>query len=496
MNRYILAVITAAAAALLGACSGPGAVTPDSLAGALPPMMPDYSGTPAIPRNIAPLRFRIDIDADRYQAAIGVSGEAPEIIVNSTDGAIEIPEGEWASLLDRAAGRSIAVAMATCGPSGDWVGYPEMTFDVDTAALNDWLVYRLIYPGYELWNRMGIYQRCPATYEQEALLENDPTDKQCMNCHSFASARPETMMLHVRGTNGGTIIIRPGKEPVKLNPKASGTPHGAAYPAWHPSGRYIAYAADDIKQFFHTSGSKAIEVVNMAGDMMVYDTDTRTGFTDSLMAGPEYIETFPTWSPDGRALYYCRAQPLYTPAGIDSARYDLVRRPFDPATGRFTGAPEMVYEASKEGKSVTVPRISPDGRWLLFTRSDYGNFMIWHTAAELCLIDLAADSLAVRPADEINAPGAVDSYHSWSSDGRWMVFSSKRIDGLFARPFIARFDSATGRFSAPFVLPQADPDHYNDLLMSFNIPEFVAGRVPHAPTLAAKAREAVPKERK
>ena len=73
-----------------------------------------------------------------------------------------------------------------------------------------------------------------------------------------------------------------------------------------------------------------------------------------------------------------------------------------------------------------------------------------------------------------------------------MVFSSKRIDGLFARPYIARFDSATGRFAPPFVLPQASPDHYDDLLMSFNIPEFVAGRVPHAPTLAAKAREEQP----
>ncbi len=182
-------------------------------------------------------------------------------------------------------------------------------------------------------------------------------------------------------------------------------------------------------------------------------------------------------------LYYCRSNPLYTPAGIDSARYDLIRRPFDASTGRFTGVPEMVYEASAEEKSITVPRISPDGRWLLLTRSDYGNFMIWHEAADLCLIDLQADTIAPRPLDEINAPGQIDSYHSWSSDGRWMVFSSKRLDGLFARPFIARFDAATGRFSAPFVLPQASPSFYDDLLQSFNVPEFVSDRVPHSDTL-------------
>ena len=481
-SRYLIPILILASLHLAG-CSGHGAATPDMMSDTLPHMTPDYSGRPAVPRNIAPLRFRIDTPADAYQASIALSGSgAPEIVVNSSDGEILIPEKEWSSLLDRAAGSSVEITTAT-RTDGRWTAYPAMTVDIDTARLDDWLVYRLIYPGYELWSDMGIYQRCPATFEQQALLENKDAERQCMNCHSFAVADPSVMMLHVRGPKGGTAVMRPGKEPVKIKPAADGTPHGAAYPAWHPSGRYLAFAADEIQQFFHPSGSKTTEVVNMAGDMMVYDLDTGKGFTDSLMSGIEYIETFPTWSPDGSMLYYCRSNPLYTPAGIDSARYDLIRRPFDASTGRFTGVPEMVYEASAEEKSITVPRISPDGRWLLLTRSDYGNFMIWHEAADLCLIDLQADTIAPRPLDEINAPGQIDSYHSWSSDGRWMVFSSKRLDGLFARPFIARFDAATGRFSAPFVLPQASPSFYDDLLQSFNVPEFVSDRVPHSDTL-------------
>lgn len=487
MSRLILFFIILT---LTASCSSRKAVVPDTMSDTFPAMTPDYSGRPAVPRNIAPLRFRIDTPADAYQATVALQGQQPEIIVNSGDGEIAIPEREWASLLDRAAGGSIEISLAAQN-NGKWTGYKSMTVDVDTAALNDWLVYRLIYPGYELWSDMGIYQRCPATYQQEALLDNRDAERQCMNCHSFAGGDPSKMMLHIRGPKGGTEILRPGKEPIKIKPTAEGTPHGAAYPAWHPSGRYIAFAADEIQQFFHTSGPKTTEVVNMAGDIMVYDIDNERGMTDNLVSGPEYIETFPTWSPDGQTLYFCRANPLYSPAGIDSARYDLLRRPFDPATGQFTGAPEMVYRASADSMSITVPRISPDGRWLLLTRSGYGNFMIWHDGADLCLIDLESDDLTPRQADEINAPDAVDSYHSWSTDGRWIVFSSKRVDGNFSRPYIARFNGATGRFSPPFVLPQASSSYYDDLMRSFNVPEFVGGRVGCADTLQRLAVQAI-----
>ena len=73
-----------------------------------------------------------------------------------------------------------------------------------------------------------------------------------------------------------------------------------------------------------------------------------------------------------------------------------------------------------------------------------------------------------------------ESYHTWSSNGKWLVFSSKRIDGRSARPFIAYFDDwdKTGK---PFVLPQKDPDHYETMLESFNIPEFVSGKIRFTP---------------
>ena len=70
----------------------------------------------------------------------------------------------------------------------------------------------------------------------------------------------------------------------------------------------------------------------------------------------------------------------------------------------------------------------------------------------------------------------VDSYHSWSSNGRWFVFTSKRTDGLCARPFIAYFDE-NGQASRPFLLPQKDPRFYDSFLNNYNVPELVSGPV-------------------
>jgi hypothetical protein len=69
-----------------------------------------------------------------------------------------------------------------------------------------------------------------------------------------------------------------------------------------------------------------------------------------------------------------------------------------------------------------------------------------------------------------------ESYHTWSLNGRWLVFSSKRMDGRSARPHFVHIDS-DGKHGKEFVLPQKDPTLYSRMLESFNIPEFVNGRI-------------------
>ena len=85
----------------------------------------------------------------------------------------------------------------------------------------------------------------------------------------------------------------------------------------------------------------------------------------------------------------------------------------------------------------------------------------------------------LRPLSEINSDN-VESYHSWSHSGRWVIFSSRRTDGVYTRPFIAHFDS-NGRGTKPFELPCADPDYHRQFMKSYNIPEFMLGPVTTTP---------------
>ena len=159
-----------------------------------------------------------------------------------------------------------------------------------------------------------------------------------------------------------------------------------------------------------------------------------------------YYSSWLKWSPDGKYLYYASARFVRkdTIENLDNEtilrykdiKYNLFRRSFDPASRRI-GPPELVFDAAAFGKSATLPRISPDGHYLMFTLGEFGVFHIWHKDADLYLMDLRTRQ--VRPMTEINSDD-VESYHSWSSNGRWVVFSSRRYDGNYTRPYIAYID--------------------------------------------------------
>ena len=85
------------------------------------------------------------------------------------------------------------------------------------------------------------------------------------------------------------------------------------------------------------------------------------------------------------------------------------------------------------------------------------------------MIDLRNST--VRSLSELNSP-EVESYHSWSSNGKWVIFSTRREDGAYTRLYIAHMEK-DGTFSKPFALPQHDPDFNRTFLYSYNIPEFM-----------------------
>lgn len=306
-----------------------------------------------------------------------------------------------------------------------------------------------------------------------------------MNCHSFCMQNPEKMLFHMRATYPGTMLVD-GNKIEKLNTKTDQTLSSLVYPSWHPSGKYVAFSVNSTKQAFHLNHKNRIEVFDEASDVVVYDTEKHEIVTSSLLSSKEAFETFPTFSPDGKTLFFCTATACPMPASYDEVKYSLCSLSFDPATRRFGTQADTLYQAAQGGKSVSFPRVSPDGRYLVYTLSAFGNFSIWHKDADLYQVDLATGENS--PIDPWNSPD-VESYHSWSSNSRWVVFSSRRMDGLYTRPFIG-YLSADGKAGKPFLLPQKDPYHYDRLMKSYNIPEFITGKVKvRARELALKAKD-------
>jgi hypothetical protein len=319
---------------------------------------------------------------------------------------------------------------------------------------------------------MGIYQRHIETFDEKAVLLNTLTDGSCMNCHSFCKNDPQKMLFHIRATRAGTIFYNDNRI-IKLNTKTQDQISAAVYPRWHPEGRYVAFSTNQTSQAFHSVHDNLLEVYDSASDLVIFDTESQSLSSHPLFQSSGRFETFPEWSPDGKSLYFCSAPAVKMPENYDSLRYDLFRIDFDPLTGKIGNRIDTVWQPSKSGKSVAFPRISPDGKFMVVCLSDFGTFPIWHKENDLYLLHL--DSGDAKAISEINSAES-DSYHSWSSNGRWMVFSSRRTDGLYTRPYIAYFD-VHADFHKPFLLPQKDPLFYDTFLKSYNVPEFVSGKI-------------------
>ena len=440
----------------------------DQVVNKTPEIFPDYTEV-VIPPNIAPLNFALK--EHRGKCRLLLTFESHQLEVKGEKGSFKIPESKWKKFVFSAQGKSIQVVVQVETEKG-WIEYAPFSIQVAQEKVDSHLVYRLIDPGYELWNKMGIYQRDVESFEQSAIIENKMTESNCVNCHSFCMQNPEHMLLHMREKYSGTLLVNRDKIE-KLNTKTKETISPLVYPSWHPSGKYVAFSVNTTKQAYHLNDKNRIEVYDEASDVVVYDVEKQEIITTNKLFSKEAFETFPTFSPDGKTLYFCSAEARPIPQEYEKVKYHLCSISFNPEERSFGSQIDTLYNAQKDGMSASFPRVSPDGRYLLYTLSGYGNFSIWHKDADLHMIELATG--VSRPLEEVNSED-VESYHSWSSNGRWFVFSSRRIDGLYTRPYIA-YVSPEGEIGKPFLLPQKDTDFYQAFMKSFNIPEFVTSKV-------------------
>jgi hypothetical protein len=455
---------------------------------AAPDIFPDYTGV-TVPATIAPLNFRTE----------GRCKTLHVLVEGSVQGAFEFtshsrmasfPAGKWKKLLAANIGGAVNITLTVKTEDNRLLKYLPFPVYISPHTVDYGLAYRLIAPGYEVYGKMGIYERSLSDYSQKAVIENTLIQGSCVNCHSFNQTRTDSMSLHVRGALAGTIIT--GTNGMKaLDTRADGDLIAACvYPYWHPSGRYIAYSVNKTRQGFHAVKEKQIEVLDLASDIVIYDVENNELFTDTILSSSA-LETFPSFSPDGSTLYFCKASEAPLPSGYKNIQYSLCSIAFDPARKQFGSRIDTLLNAGTEGYSVSFPKPSYDGRYIMFTMLYYGNFGAWHQEADLYMLDL--NDRSARPITEVNSPYS-ESYHSWSSNSRWFAFGSRRLDGLYTRPYIASVDD-NGAIGKPFLLPLRNPGDYGASLLSYNALEFISSPVKLNASLAEymlKKREREP----
>ena len=441
----------------------------------LPTIYPDYVDV-VVPKNIAPLNFYIEEPGDDYRTVV-VDGDRALLCVAGRD--VRFPEKKWKQILAQKGDGALKVDVYVKTSAQGWTRFKTFAFNVSKDPVDEWLSYRLIEPGYDYGGSICLAQRNLTTFDERVFFNANAT-RSCVNCHAFQNRETKNFMFHYRkgqkNPEGGTIFALDGKVQ-KITGKIESLSGSCSYPAWRPTGDLVAFSSNKTYQVFHTLSSQKIEVFDIESDLVLLNPGKNTART--ITSTPNEFETFPSWSPDGKTLYYCSARAPAPQTGLNEKtraldvaerikefRYDVYKREFDESTQTFS-EPTLVVDASASGLSALFPRVSPDGRRLVYTVAESGTFPIWRPEAELWIKDLQTGE--ERPLDEINARGA-DSYHTWDSSGRWLVFSSRREDGQYTRPYFAHFDE-NGRASKPFVLPQRDPLANRRLFKSYNVPE-------------------------
>lgn len=436
----------------------------------LPKIYPDYIGV-TIPAEIAPLNFSyMDADIDCMDVVVKGS-KGGELHVQGDEADFDM--ADWHELTEQNKGGQLTVTVCV-RKGGTWIQYKDFSVTVSPYALDEWgLTYRRIAPGYEVFSHMGLYQRDLSTFDEYAIIENTQVPGMCVNCHSAHQTDPHQFVFHVRGDHGATMFQIDGqREWLKASNEQLGG--SMVYPYWHPSGKYCAFSTNQTRQGFHAVSTKRIEVLDLSSDVFVYDPATHKILTDSLLSTKDWSENSPVFSPDGRTLYYMTCKQQDYPDHFKDEQYNLCKISFDPETGKFGERVDTVFNAVAMGKSLTWPRPSFDGKYILFTLLDYGYFSIWHQESDQWLLDLQTGE--ARELKEINSDEA-DSYHNWSLNSRWIVFTSRRDDGLYSRLYLASIDDQ-GRLSKPFMLPQRHPkEYYGESIYSFNTPDFTKTKV-------------------
>jgi tetratricopeptide (TPR) repeat protein len=316
------------------------------------------------------------------------------------------------------------------------------------------------------------------------VLQNLPV---CGNCHSFAD-NGSTLGLDVDyGNDKGAYAVLPVSKHMLLNDakiitwadykREDGELTFGLLSRVSPTGRWVVSTVKDRSVFVAIPDLMISQLFfPIKGILVVYDRETKTFAPLPGADDPKYVQSNAVWSPDGKEIVFARATAYRSErlaqqnsALIDEKdvpeftverrpfRYDLYRIPFNGGKG---GKPEPVRGASGNGMSNYFPKYSPDGKWIVFTKSK--TYMLLQPDSELYIIPAkGGEARRLR-----YNTARMNSWHSWSSNSRWLVFSSK-VNGPYTQLFLTHIDE-NGNDSPPVLLERfTSPDR------AANIPEFV-----------------------
>ncbi|HTX77192.1 MAG TPA: tetratricopeptide repeat protein, partial [Terracidiphilus sp.] len=244
-----------------------------------------------------------------------------------------------------------------------------------------------------------------------------------------------------------------------------------------PDGRYVVTTVKPP----HTRSSQFYYVSNFAdyrflqvfyptrGILAIYDRQTKDLKPLPGADDPRYVQASAVWSPDGKYLVFLRAEAK-DPYREDGAmakypndpnevqiQYDLYRIPFNGGEG---GKPEPIAGASQNGMSNSFPKVSPDGNWIVFVQARNG--LLMRPDSKLYIVPAQGGTARLMTA---NTP-LMNSWHSWSPNGRWLVFSSKSRSP-YTQMFLTHVDE-NGNDSPAILIENSTAAN-----RAVNIPEFV-----------------------
>jgi hypothetical protein len=443
--------------------------------GPRPRIEPDYTDL-VIPANIAPLNFAIREPGTAFHVRLsGVEGAPVE--VHSRSPKVRFPADEWRRVLEANRGGPLRVEVGVQADERQERWFPPWTNWVAGEEVDPVLIYRKIHPSHNTWRTMGIYQRDLRTFDETPILENRRFDNDCCHCHALRNNDPNHAIVLIRSTTYQPSIL------VISNGAAETIAGRAGITVWHPRTDLVVSAFSKAKFLVHSAKPGDMrDIAEEESWLGCFHLGTPT--VREVPAGDRSrLLAFPAWSPDGSFLYYCSApNPLANPSNTLSAtystvHYDLMRIAYDSARDQW-GQPETVLSASVIGRSLAQPHLSPDGHWLFFCGTAFGCWPTYDPGADLYGIDLGLgrqDGKYAWRKLELNSPEC-DSWLSWSSNSRWVVFSSKRASPLFNRPYLS-YVAANGRCSKPFVAPQRDPEYYDSALITYTLPTLATGPI-------------------